>query len=697
VRIRFSTFLTTAFLGTALAFAGTGARGEENPPGTPGEPTTAGATVVVVTAARDAVPQEKVPAATTVVKGEELEHQGKAICADEVLKFVPGVKVDNQADGERVHLSIRGVGILTERGVRGIQVLVDGIPLNDPSGFAPDLFDVDWATVERVEVLRGPAAAFYGGGAAGGVVNITTRDGKAGGHGDVQATGGSYGFWKVLGEARGSNSEADWRVSASRMMGDGYRDHTAYHATNVSGKFNWAITPTFTLKGLVMGTGFFNENAEGLNSTWLAEDRRQANPDAVTFNELQKTDRTTVGLTGEWKIRDDQEWVFTAYDRWTKWRESVPSSVQHRTLDNPGLMTHYTWHAGRGEVRNHLSVGADLAWQGIEEYKHPNLGGAVEGAALLVDQSIDQRSEGYYLSDRVDIGPRWNLWLNVRHDSIHHDLEDSLKVGGVDNSGSVHYSETTSRVGVCYNPNERVGLYASWGEGFLPPATEELFTNPDHQGGLNAEIGPADSQGVEVGVRGSAGKTFRYDVTLFHLSTDGDFERYRVSTRPLETFYRNAGKTDRTGLEVYGAWTPIETFTLQLAYTYSDFTYDELQSLTFGTCTGNRLPNIPRHQGFLDMRWAFAEHWYLGGAVELQTRAYVDPTNVPFIGGYTLYHADLAWDWKGARHSGELFASVRNATGKEYIAFTEPDPDGNSYQPAATREVFAGVKIRFGS
>jgi len=694
VHIRFSKCFTSIFLGAALATAGAGAAAQENPPA---GGTGTNATVVVVTAARDTVPKKEVPAAASVIQKEDLDHQSKGIAADEALKLVPGVKVDNQADGERVHLSIRGVGILTERGVRGIQVLVDGIPLNDPSGFASDLFDVDWSTVERVEVLRGPSAAFYGGGAAGGVVNITTRDGHAGGNGEADATLGSYGFWKVLGEVRGANSEADWRVSASRMMGDGYRVHTAYHGTNISGKLRWAITPKFTLKALVMGTGFFNENAEGLNSTWLAEDRRQANPDAEKFNELQDTDRTTVGITGELKIRDDQEFTFTAYDRWTKWREAVPSAVQHRTLDNPGLMTRYTWHAGRGEVRNHLSFGADLAWQNIDEYKHPNLGGAFEGPETLVDQSIDQRSEGFFVADRVDFNPRWNLWLNVRHDSIHHSLDDLLKAGGVDNSGSVRYSETTSRVGVCWNPNDRVGLYASWGEGFLPPATEELFTNPDHQGGLNASIGPADSKSFEVGVRGGAGQTFRYDVTLFHLSTDGDFERYRVSTRPLETFYRNAGKTDRTGLELYGAWSPVETVTLQAAYTYSDFTYDQMESLTFGNCAGNRLPNIPRHQATLDLRWIPTEHWRLNAAVEMLTRAYVDPTNVPFIGGYTLYHADLAYEWKGVRHSGEVFASVRNATDKEYIAFTEPDPDGNSYQPAATRELFAGVKIRFGS
>lgn len=119
---------------------------------------------ITVTAPRVEIALKAVPAATTVVETQILQTMPRTIAIDEALKLTPGVKVDNQADGERVHLSIRGQGILTERGTRGVKTLVDGIPLNDPSGFVSDFFDVDWATVKRIEVLRGPAAAFYGSG-----------------------------------------------------------------------------------------------------------------------------------------------------------------------------------------------------------------------------------------------------------------------------------------------------------------------------------------------------------------------------------------------------------------------------------------------------------------------------------------------------------------------------------------------------
>jgi len=130
---------------------------------------------VTVTANRIPLPLLNNPGSISLVEGEMLSAMPKSIGAEEALRLVPGIRIDNQHNGERVHVSIRGQGILTERGLRGIGAIIDGIPLNDPSGFAPDLYDVDWATVKTVEVLRGSAAGLYGGSAAAGVLNITTN------------------------------------------------------------------------------------------------------------------------------------------------------------------------------------------------------------------------------------------------------------------------------------------------------------------------------------------------------------------------------------------------------------------------------------------------------------------------------------------------------------------------------------------
>jgi outer membrane receptor protein involved in Fe transport len=63
--------------------------------------------------------------------------------------------------------------------------------------------------------------------------------------------------------------------------------------------------------------------------------------------------------------------------------------------------------------------------------------------------------------------------------------------------------------------------------------------------------------------------------------------------------------------------------------------------------------------------------------------------------GFTLIHARAAYQWHVWGLNGELSLFVRNLTGEKYMAFTEPDPDGNSYQPGPSTEIFGGLKIKF--
>jgi iron complex outermembrane receptor protein len=650
---------------------------------------------LTITAPRQEVALAATPAAATVVSRETLGAIPRAVAADEALKAVPGVKVDNQANGERVHLSMRGIGILTERGIRGIQVLLDGIPLNDPSGFAPDLFDVDWAAVDHVEVIRGPLGALYGGGSAGGVIQVVSRDGAdVPVAGSAWAAAGSNAFWKTMVEAGGTALGDDalrYRVALSRNGGDGYRDHTAFWSNNLYGKFLWRPSVRLRLTAIVSGTGFFNENAEGLNLAWLAQDRRQANPDAIAFNEFQQTRRFTAGIDGDWKLSARSGLRFTVFGRSTLWLESVPSSLQHRRLFHPGVLLQFRLESGR----HHFSAGVDWGRQAITEYRRPNLGGAREGDPLLSDQDMRQKGLGAYVMDRVDLGSRLSFTAGLRHDRVGNELSDHRMANGLDLSGTADFQRTTAHAGVNWNPRKNWGLYASWGMGFLPPATEELYANPEALGGFNRTLKPATSSGGEVGLRATLVRRLVCDLAVFHLATRDDFERFRIAGRPLETFYGNAGNSRRQGLEASLSWLASRSLTLTAAYTYSDFTYSSYASRTFpGNLAGHFLPNSPRHQFYADAAYRLGAGWFAGFSAEGLSRAYIDPTNAAWIDGYVLCHARAGFRWSGRRLQGEIMLTAKNLADAEYIAFTEPDPDGNSYQPGAPREFFATLQLR---
>lgn len=646
---------------------------------------------VLVTAPRTSIPLRENPGATAVVRIEEMREMPRGVAVDEAIRMVPGVKVDNQADGERVHMSIRGQGILSEHGLRGIKVLQDGIPLNDPTGFAPDLYDVDWSNVQRIEVLRGPGASLYGGGSTAGVLNIITTPAGTGPAMVAEARTGSNGFWKTNARSAGRVGDVGYQVSASRAMGDGYREHTAFAATNLYAKADVRVSERLEVRPIVAWTGFFNENAEGLNLTWLAEDRTQANPDALIYNELQRTERFTGGFTGEYEVADRTSVDFNAYLRSTRYREPVPSSVQHRSLVGPGATVQLTQRFTTGGVEHAFSAGTDIQWQTIDEYRHPNLGAAEEGPDLLSDQTIAQRGLGVFLLDRIDFSGGWGATLNVRFDRITNELTDHLLAGGVDLSGDADFDRTTARVGVSYSPTEVFSVYANWGQGFLPPATEELASNPAAQGGFNASLTPALSYGEELGARGLVGARLFYDISVFHLDTSGDFDRYRIDTRPLETFYRNGGRSRRFGTEAYVNWSPAARVRAEAAYTWSHFIYRSSTSV-YGNIEGNWLPNSPEHQLMTELTVDVLPAVTLGAGTDSYSRWYVDASNATSVDGYTLLNAEATWRLPVRGLDWRLTAQARNLTGTKYIAFTEPDPDGNSYQPGPERELFVGVR-----
>lgn len=122
---------------------------------------------------------------------------------DESLTRVPGVFLqnrDNFAQGQRI--AVRGFGARAPFGVRGIMVMVDGIPYTLPDGQAQlDAIDLDSA--ERIEVIRGPSSVLYGN-AAGGVIDVTTAGGRDDPGSSVRTEMGSDGYRKAVVQTGGA-------------------------------------------------------------------------------------------------------------------------------------------------------------------------------------------------------------------------------------------------------------------------------------------------------------------------------------------------------------------------------------------------------------------------------------------------------------------------------------------------------------
>ena len=181
--------------------------------------------------------------------------------------------------------------------------------------------------------------------------------------------------------------------------------------------------------------------------------------------------------------------------------------------------------------------------------------------------------------------------------------------------------------------------------------------------------------------------------------TENDFYRYRIlPARPQETFYGNAGGSERYGIEAFVSATPIDPLDIQVAYTYSQFKYTSPDSIE-----GNWLPNSPRHQLNAQIDYRFLKYFSVQASALYQSLWYIytDAHNADISqDGFTLFNARLGCDWKIGTLAGDISFSMKNIADEMWIAFTEPDLDdnggpNNSYQPGPGREFFVNLRVKY--
>ncbi|MBA2293279.1 MAG: TonB-dependent receptor plug domain-containing protein, partial [Gemmatimonadales bacterium] len=209
-------------------------------------------------------------ASVSVVSGAAIMRGRVATGLDEALAFVPGVVTANRWNYSLdQRLSIRGAGARANFGVRGIKIIIDGVPQTLPDGQS-QLTNLDLATVERIEVLRGAASALEGN-AAGGVIAFTTRSAPTRGHAVSAAVEqATFGLQRVQGMGASRWGALGGTLAVSRFRTDGFRQHSAAEQRRASLALDWAASSATTITLRVAA----------------ADDPRAQNPGALTIAEL---------------------------------------------------------------------------------------------------------------------------------------------------------------------------------------------------------------------------------------------------------------------------------------------------------------------------------------------------------------------------------------------------------------------------
>ena len=633
------------------------------------------------------------PAAVSTIEQDAIAQGQQRVRLDESLNRVPGVFLqnrDNFAQGQRI--SIRGFGARAPFGVRGITVMVDGIPYTLPDGQAQlDAIDLDSA--ERIEVIRGPSSVLYGN-AAGGVIDITTADGRDNPGTRLRMGAGSDGYQKMALQNGGVQGDWSHHISLTALNVDGYREQSSTEKYLLNAKLRRELGSDRALTAIInLLDNPRSEDPGALNAREVAEGRDQAAPNSLALDAGQTVDQQLIGLQYEDLSAGEGELYLKGFIAQRDFEQQLPfvgSSRLGYQRDYMGASAEYHHEVTLGNLPLNYIVGVDAARQKDDRFRNDvNPQGAV--GEPLADETQTATSTGVFAQGDLALSELLTLSLGTRFDRVDLDVDDDFAADG-DQSGQRTFNEWSGSAGLSYRYRPQHQAYINTGTAFETPTFSE-FANPAG-GGFNPSVEPQKAWNREVGLRGYIEPlALDYDVALFSVRVRDELVPYDEGGR---TFYQNAGDTNRDGVELALGWQLADQWRLDSALTLARYEFDEFATPS-ERFDGNRIPGLPEQTWVnqltwenLDERFATLETEYVGDLV-------ADNANETSVDSYWLVNLRVGDGWQLSQQTRlSAYVGLRNLLDEEHYSNVRLNGTfGRFYEPAPGRSVYGGVELSF--
>jgi len=646
-----------------------------------------------VTATRVEKQLQDVPASVGVVDQDDLQFTTQQLGLDESLVKMPGVFMQNRYNfSQDLRLSIRGFGARSSFGIRGIKVLVDGIPESLPDGQA-NVDSIDIGSSERIEVIRGPVSSLYGN-ASGGAVIITTESAPETPFISVRPSFGEDGFQKHQLKFGGRKNKFDYLVNISDLDYDGYRDHNRTEMTQVNSKFGYKINDHSKFTTILNYTDSpLAEDPGGLKAEQVEEDPTQARDKNVRVNAGEELDQTRLGFVYEKDIGESDKLVLRNYYVWRDFSARIPAGANGEGIGLDRFVVgggaQYTHESSFSNHANRLTVGLDLDKQDDDRKRYDLAAGAVLG-----DQTQDQNEEvtsvGVYVQDELELTDKLELTLGGRYDRLKFDVSDKFLSDG-DDSGDRSFDQFSPSVGLRYSPTEALSFYTNLSRSFETPTARELG-NPTG-GGFNQQLDPQTANNYEIGVKGRLGQRNRYEIALYRIDVKDELIPFDANG---ETFFENAGESKRQGVELLFETQPIDGLTASLAYTYSDFEFKDFIDDNGNDFSGNTIPGVPENLFHADISYQHQSGLYGSFDVLYADEIITNNANTATSDSYTVANLRLGYTGYFGNWEFSPFLGVNNLFDEEYVGNVRINAFGARYfEPAPDQNAYGGFTLRY--
>lgn len=639
---------------------------------------------------------------STAFRGGQLQNG-----LDETLGRLPGVYVANRFNPSLdQRLAIRGAGARGNFGVRGIKILLDGIPQTLPDGQS-QLTNVDFGLVDRAEVLIGASSALYGN-AAGGVIALSSAiptEPAA----RLRTLAGSFGTSRVAGQVSGTAGLWSGSAGVARFQSRGARQQSQTLTTQLSLGVNRIVSDRW----LVKGRYYFADSPRAENAGALTRAEWLLNPDSAAANNLLRGADKSVrqhqaGLTISQADGLGNTFEATLFGLWRDLANPLATAPPGPTGPAVGTFSAIDRKAGgarfalqrRLSERIRLSTGADFQTMRDDRLNQRARGG-VSTDTTVADQRETVTEIGPFVSLHVEPTDRVTVTGTTRYDRIRFRVADRYLVDGVDQSGTKTMASGSGSLGASYTFGRSAAVYGSLANAFETPTTTELVNQSNGTIGFNRDLGPQRTVTAELGFR--TGGAVAVTAALYRSSIRDALVQTRE--RDGRAFFENAARLVIRGLEAGATWRPAPGHAIQFVYNHTDATYQRYvlkNGVAIDTLDGRQVPGIPRHVariigtttvGPLTAEWD----------QQIISRFFADDRNTIAIDGWKAGVASVRIQSRfpirtsGGQTTITPFMAVNNLFDRRYVAAATVNGfGGRVFEPAPGRWAYVGIDLSLG-
>ncbi|MBT3028178.1 MAG: TonB-dependent receptor [Candidatus Thiodiazotropha sp. (ex Ctena orbiculata)] len=719
------------------------------------------------------IERNRLPMHTEIATDEEITRQ-QSLDLSEFLNQRFGSVFLNEAQNNPLQPDLLYRGFVASPLIglpQGMSVYMDGVRINEPFGDTINWSVIPESAIAGVNLMVG-SNPLFGLNTLGGALSVRTKNGFTHPGAEVEVSGGSFDRYTAQASIGGSRENLGYFITANVFDEEGWRDFSPSESKQLFGNLAWqgeagSLDLTLSLSDSeLIGNGALPED--------LLEEDREAiftrpditeqdaallrlggqralgdeivlegtiyyrnsridtlNGDDSDFEECEEAENE--GFICEEEEGEEEEVVFDQDGNPILADDDVEGGTVNRSesdQDTFGLSLQTAFLQPLGGRDNQLIVGIAADRSEVDFNSNTELGSLDDsrkaiGSGIFVEESFTEvetetKNLSFYFTDTWSVNEQLALTLSGRWNKTEIELRDQL---GTALNGDHSFTRFNPALGLAYDLNQGVNIYAGYSESSRAPTAMELTcADPEDPCRLpNAFLSDPPLEQVvaktwEAGLRGSL-PGLSWHVGLFQTTNQDDILFISAGALTNEGFFDNVGETRRQGLELSLngnlADNRLDWF---LSYTRLKATFEENLSIAspnnpfavdgeIAVESGDRLPGLPENLLKAGLTYRVTPNFSLGADLQYSSDIVLrgDESNLDEeIDGYSV--VNLRGEYQ-ASDNLKLFAKVDNLFDREYETFGlygEADEVlGDDYEnprflsPGSPRAVWAGLSYKF--